>query len=70
MQIRCYHCKKPYGLSKESILAALDLLTIQELSHYNSPCPHCRRLNRVSRKELFRAAPDWKQVAKEDTVEE
>ena len=60
MQIRCYHCNKPFALGKEAIHAALDTLTSQNLSHYNAPCPHCRRLNRVSRNQLVHAAPDWK----------
>lgn len=70
MQIRCYHCNKPYALGKETIYAALDTLTSQNLNHYNAPCPHCRRLNRVSRKQLLRAAPDWKQGSVEDKVSE
>jgi len=61
MQIHCYHCNKPFALGKETIHAALDLLTSQNLNHYNAPCPHCRRLNRISRKQLLYAAPDWSQ---------
>jgi hypothetical protein len=60
MQILCYHCHKPYGLKKEVIHAALDQMDVENLSHYDAPCPHCRRVNRVSREELQRAAPDWK----------
>jgi phage FluMu protein Com len=60
MQIRCYHCHKPYALGKEAIHLALDDLADQNLGHYNAQCPHCRRVNRVSKDELLRAAPDWK----------
>jgi phage FluMu protein Com len=63
MQIRCYHCSKPFALNKEEIHAALDHVTTQDLSHYDAHCPHCGRVNRVSRKDLQRAAPDWKQPA-------
>jgi phage FluMu protein Com len=59
MQIRCYHCHKPFALGKDAVHAALDLLSEEKLSHYNAQCPHCRRVNRVSRDELQRAAPDW-----------
>ena len=59
MQIRCYHCHKPYALNKEAIHAALDHLAAEALGHYNAPCPHCRRMNRISRQELQRAAPEW-----------
>jgi phage FluMu protein Com len=69
MQIRCYHCQKPYALSKEAIHAALELTTSENLSHYDAPCPHCRRVNRVSRKELQRAAPEWKPAAAEKPSE-
>jgi len=60
MQILCYHCHKPYALNKEIVHAALDQMQAESLTHYDAPCPHCRRVNRVSRKELQRAAPDWK----------
>ena len=59
MQIRCYHCHKPFALNKENVHYALDTITRENLSHFNAQCPHCRRANRVSRKELLRSAPDW-----------
>lgn len=60
MQILCHNCHKPYALNKEVVHAALDQMQAENLTHYDAPCPHCRRVNRVSRKELQRAAPDWK----------
>jgi hypothetical protein len=66
MQINCYHCNRPFALGKETIHTALDILTSQNLNHYNASCPHCRRLNRVSRKQLLRAAPDWGQETDEE----
>ena len=65
MQIRCMNCHKPFALKHEVVLAALDMLTSQDMSHYDAHCPHCRRVNRVSREELLRAAPDWKKQAAE-----
>ncbi len=59
MQIRCQQCHKPYALSKEVVHQVLDNMAAENLMHYNAPCPHCRRLNRVSRAELLHAAPDW-----------
>ena len=70
MQIRCYNCKKPFALNKEVIYLALDQITEQELSHYDAPCPHCRRINRVSRQELMRAAPEWKNRPHEEIANE
>ena len=60
MQIRCYNCRRPFALNKEAVHAALELLTAQNMSHYNAPCPHCSKVNRVSLKELQRAAPNWR----------
>jgi len=59
MQIRCQHCHRPFGLSKETVHAALDLLAAEDLGHYNANCPHCGKNTRASRAELQRAAPDW-----------
>lgn len=60
MQIRCQHCQKPFGLTKEAVLSALEELEQRKLHHYNAVCPHCGRTNRVSQKELKRAAPQTK----------
>ena len=65
MQIRCYHCSKPFALSKDTVHAALDLIAAENLSHYDAACPHCRRVNRVSKEELQRAAPDWQAQSSE-----
>ncbi|GAB4475966.1 MAG: hypothetical protein Kow0088_13370 [Anaerolineales bacterium] len=57
MQIRCQHCHKPFALGRDAIVAALQELEQQQLHHYNAICPHCGRMNRISQKELKRAAP-------------
>jgi phage FluMu protein Com len=59
MQIRCGHCHKPFALSKDAVIASLDAIEADGLSHYNAYCPHCRRANRISRQELQRSAPEW-----------
>jgi hypothetical protein len=69
MQIRCYHCHKPFAMGKEAIQTALQVIHTENLSHYNANCPHCRRVNRVSRQELLRAAPDWTPEAVEQAGE-
>ncbi len=60
MQIRCIHCHKPFALGKDAVHAALDTITTEGLSHYDVHCPHCSKVNHVSRQELLRSAPDWK----------
>jgi phage FluMu protein Com len=67
MQIRCSNCHRPYAIGKDEIYAALDLLTAENMGHYNAPCPHCRRVNRVSLTQLQRAAPDWPGQAENET---
>jgi hypothetical protein len=65
MQIRCHQCHRPFALTREAVQFALEEIVKQELSHYNADCPHCRRVNRVSKAELLRAAPDWQPAAEE-----
>lgn len=60
MQVRCYHCHKPFALGKDALYLALDEMHSQNLHHYNAYCPHCRRANRLSKDEIHRAAPEWK----------
>ena len=60
MQLHCYNCHKPFALGKPAVYAALDMMEADNLHHYNAQCPFCRRMNRVSKEELLRAAPDWK----------
>jgi phage FluMu protein Com len=62
MQIHCYNCHKPFSLSRETIYAALEEIEEEQLSHFDVPCPHCRRVNRVSPKDLRRVAPEWRKT--------
>jgi phage FluMu protein Com len=70
MQIRCYHCHKPFAIGRDAVHQALDILTTSGMSHYDANCPHCRRVNRVSLQELQRAAPDWKGVTTQENTPE
>ena len=63
MQIRCHNCHRPFALIKEGVHAALEQVTEENLKHYDAQCPHCRRVNRISRKQLKRAAPTWRPQA-------
>ena len=70
MQLHCFHCHRPFALGKDAVYAALDTLTEENLGHYNAQCPHCRRVNRVSRDELMRTAPDWEKHGQEEPASE
>ncbi len=66
MQIRCQNCHRPFGLDNVIVHAALDQLASEHQAHYNAHCPHCGKLNKVSKVELQRAAPDWKEPANQE----
>ena len=59
----------PIAMSRDAIYAALDQLTDEELSHFDVRCPKCRKVNRVSFKQLQRAAPAWKRDREEEETE-
>jgi phage FluMu protein Com len=65
MQIRCQNCHKPYALNHEVVLQALDQLNEGGQGYYNAACPHCGRMNKISKEVLLRAAPDWVKPAPE-----
>jgi phage FluMu protein Com len=70
MQIRCYNCHRPFALSKEAVYAALEQLTQDDMGHYNAACPHCKRVNRVSKDELLRHAPEWEKHVPSESLNE
>ena len=59
----------PIALGKDAIYAALDVVTDEDLSHYDVRCPKCRKTNRVSREQLQRAAPTWTREREETSSE-
>ena len=69
MQFRCFKCQMPIAMSRDSIYAALDTVMDENLTRYDVKCPKCRKTNRVSKKQLRRAAPLWKRDREETTEE-
>jgi phage FluMu protein Com len=59
MQIKCYSCHIPFAINKDTAHAALDTIAAEKLNHFNANCPRCRKVNRISRQQLLRAAPNW-----------
>ncbi|HIE56915.1 MAG TPA: hypothetical protein EYP88_01600 [Anaerolineales bacterium] len=57
----------PISLNRATIYAALDEIHDGDLAHYDVRCPRCRKMNRVSAKQLRRVAPGWKRDRDEDT---
>ena len=69
MNMRCMYCQTMFGISRENMLIALQAMEEDNLSYFEFHCPKCRRANRVERKKLELANPNWqeslKQMAKE-----
>jgi hypothetical protein len=63
------YCQTMFGISRENMLVALQAMEADNLSYFEFHCPKCRRANRVERKKLELANPNWqeslKQMAKE-----
>ena len=70
MQFQCYKCQMPILLSKDAIYLALDVISDENLTRYDVKCPKCRKTNRVSAKQLSRAAPHWTRDREETPLEE
>jgi hypothetical protein len=65
MNLRCGFCQTPYALGRTEILAALQHLEQENLTHYDAHCPRCRRATPILRQKLEMAMPNWKEELKE-----
>ena len=74
MNLRCMYCQTMFGISRENMLVALQTMEAENLDHFEFHCPKCRRANRVEKKKLELANPNWqetlKTMAKEAAKEE
>jgi len=64
MQLRCTYCQTMFAISRENMLAALEHMEENKLIYHDAHCPKCRRANRVEKRLLERAFPDWKNALK------
>jgi len=67
MQIRCFKCQMPISMGRDAMFTALDIITDEDLTHYDVRCPRCRKTNRVSLKQLLKAAPAWRRDREDAT---
>ncbi len=65
MNLRCGFCQNPYALGRTEILAALQKMESENLTHYDAQCPRCRRSTPILRQKLEMAIPNWKEELKE-----
>jgi len=61
INIRCFSCHTPFSIKIEEVEAALTEIYQEGHKHYNANCTRCGRANKVSKKQLHRAAPKWEQ---------
>ncbi|MCF6278011.1 MAG: hypothetical protein L3J16_04585 [Anaerolineales bacterium] len=59
MQLQCSFCSKMFALKKEAALAAMYEIHNEDAQHYDAPCPHCQRDNRISAERMDKAYPNW-----------
>lgn len=58
----------PITLSRETIYSALDVVSDENLTHFDVRCPRCRKTNRISADQLRHAAPQWERNRDEETA--
>ena len=68
MQIRCKNCRMPFSIGREIVDQALNTMQDENLVHFDFRCPNCKKNNKVSQRQLLRAAPGWVYVAPKKEV--
>ena len=69
MNLRCMYCQTMFGVSRDVMLVGLQAMEAEKLTHYDVYCPKCRRANRVERRKLEMANPNWQETLKEKAKE-
>ena len=69
MNLRCAFCQTPYTLSRKDKLIALQHMDAENLIHYDTHCPRCRKATRVQRKMLEATFPNWREALHELEVQ-
>jgi len=64
MNIRCSFCQMPYAISRNEILAGLQKMQAENLSHYDAHCPRCRRATPIAHQKMEMFYPNWQDALK------
>ena len=56
LKVTCYKCQWSWSLNNDAVKAALDALE-PDATYHAIECPKCRRINKVTVKQLRRALP-------------
>lgn len=65
MNLRCAFCQTPFAIGRHEMLAALQHLETENLTHYDAHCPRCQRATRVQKQKLELAFPNWRDALHE-----
>ncbi len=57
LQVKCFKCGWPIILNDDFLRTAVEEADANHATHYNVTCPKCRRVNKVSVKQMKRALP-------------
>ncbi|MBN1286125.1 MAG: hypothetical protein JXB47_12075 [Anaerolineae bacterium] len=62
--LRCFKCGWPINLNRAELETAVAEAMAKDEAHYALVCPSCRRVNKISVKQMRRKLPrDWQPVA-------
>jgi hypothetical protein len=65
MNVKCAFCQNLYTLSRETKLAVLQDMTLDNQTHFDAHCPRCRRATRIERSKLEHSLPNWQEAMKD-----
>lgn len=70
MQVRCKNCRMPFSIGREIVDQTLNTMQDESLVHFDFRCPNCKKNNKVTQRQLLRAAPGWEYKPVEKSNEE
>lgn len=56
VKVTCFKCHWSWSLNADGVKAALTSLSAED-THYSLECPKCRRINKITRRQLEHALP-------------
>jgi phage FluMu protein Com len=57
LSVRCFKCGQSINLTREEMEVAVQEAEAKGETHHTVTCPHCRRVNKVSVKQMRRKLP-------------
>ena len=63
MQLKCSFCTTMFNIGREESLLVAEKFHKGEIAHYDAHCPKCRRAEKVTKEQFFRANPALRKQA-------